>query len=445
MVVCKFFLQGTCKFGQDCRFQHSLGDNFHYVNPNIQQNQPQFTQQKPPQTTTTIDTLVESVVKEANAVEKGGQWLLTCYAPFKDKHAFPGLEDTSFEEVRWGFYEARENGTLDQYIIKIQEMMQTRIMQLKALQNPSPDIINIIKQIYDTPLNNSMAIAAVNRTGGFNSPNSTFTSPLKSNFNQQGGNTISGNIFGGFPVQNQPVFSGSQANYQQTPVASSSIFANTAQTTTPFVQQPPSIFGGQTTSPFVSQQNAYVATNNTFVNQQQQSSIFAQASPPNFVQTTSPSVFNQQLSGQTQTSPFFSQQPGQNPSVFSQQQQQSSNIFGTVSANQNSNNIFAQQSIHTPQNQQPFGAAQNTPTSPFGQNQPSSGSIFVQNSTFQQPSQGIFKTGFDNNTRTTVEVDMSVYSKLEDLTPDEINWFESDTLDVACIPENPPTFEMSRK
>lgn len=106
-------------------------------------------------------------------------------------------------------------------------MMQTRIMQLKALQNPSPDIINIIKQIYDTPLNNSMAIAAVNRTGGFNSPNSTFTSPLKSNFNQQGGNTISGNIFGGFPVQNQPVFNGSQANYQQTPVASSSIFANT--------------------------------------------------------------------------------------------------------------------------------------------------------------------------------------------------------------------------
>lgn len=86
------------------------------MNPNIQQNQPQFTQQKPPQTTTTVDTLIESVVKEANAVEKGGQWLLTCYAPFKDKHAFPGLEDTSFEEVRWGFYEARENGTLDQYV-----------------------------------------------------------------------------------------------------------------------------------------------------------------------------------------------------------------------------------------------------------------------------------------------------------------------------------------
>lgn len=48
--------------------------------------------------------------------EKGGQWLLSCYAPFKEKPAFPGFEDHSFEEIRLGYYEAVKNGTLEQYV-----------------------------------------------------------------------------------------------------------------------------------------------------------------------------------------------------------------------------------------------------------------------------------------------------------------------------------------
>lgn len=48
--------------------------------------------------------------------EKGGQWLLSCYAPFKEKSAFPGFEDHSFEEIRLGYYEAVKNGTVEQYV-----------------------------------------------------------------------------------------------------------------------------------------------------------------------------------------------------------------------------------------------------------------------------------------------------------------------------------------
>lgn len=69
-------------------------------------------------TTATVDVnmLVKSVVADMTGAEKGSQWLLSCYAPFKEKPAFPGFEDQSPEEIRWGFYEAQKNGTMDQYV-----------------------------------------------------------------------------------------------------------------------------------------------------------------------------------------------------------------------------------------------------------------------------------------------------------------------------------------
>lgn len=63
------------------------------------------------------NTLIRSVQNDMLNTEKGGQWLLSSYAPFKEKPAFPGFEDKSFEEVRLGFYEAQATGTLDQYVL----------------------------------------------------------------------------------------------------------------------------------------------------------------------------------------------------------------------------------------------------------------------------------------------------------------------------------------
>lgn len=62
------------------------------------------------------NTLIHSVQNDMLNTEKGGQWLLSSYAPFKDKPAFPGFEDRSFEEVRLGFYEAKGIGTVEQYV-----------------------------------------------------------------------------------------------------------------------------------------------------------------------------------------------------------------------------------------------------------------------------------------------------------------------------------------
>lgn len=63
-----------------------------------------------------LEALVNAVVQDMTGGEKGGQWLLSCYAPFKETPAFPGFEDQSPEEIRLGFYEAQKTGTVEQYV-----------------------------------------------------------------------------------------------------------------------------------------------------------------------------------------------------------------------------------------------------------------------------------------------------------------------------------------
>lgn len=163
MVVCKYFLQGCCRFGDSCKFEHQIngkiscfshlkinkfvsvldtynsanklqhnsvlwqsqfGSNqYQYHNPSIYQkiNVPVYTQNNATNAATTstnvdTDTLIKSVINDMAAVERGGQWLLSCYGPFKEKPIFPGFDDYCFEEIRSYFYEAIKNGTVEQYV-----------------------------------------------------------------------------------------------------------------------------------------------------------------------------------------------------------------------------------------------------------------------------------------------------------------------------------------
>lgn len=56
------------------------------------------------------------VAKEILNAERGRQWLLSCFAPFKEKPCIPGMEDLSPEEVRWEMYQAQNNGMVDQAV-----------------------------------------------------------------------------------------------------------------------------------------------------------------------------------------------------------------------------------------------------------------------------------------------------------------------------------------
>lgn len=59
------------------------------------------------------------VAEEVLAAERGGQWLLSCFGPFKERKCLPGMEDFSPEEVRWEMYQAQKNGTTDQIVLYI--------------------------------------------------------------------------------------------------------------------------------------------------------------------------------------------------------------------------------------------------------------------------------------------------------------------------------------
>ncbi|KAJ8935377.1 hypothetical protein NQ314_012788 [Rhamnusium bicolor] len=527
MVVCKFFLQGTCKFGDFCKFDHQLNDNFNnYQNQNstsiLRQSHFSTPQQTKPVTNPSavdINTLVKSVVNDMTTAEKGGQWLLSCYAPFKEKPAFPGFEDQSFEEVRWGFYEAVKTGTVEQYKQQVQMMLQQAIMKLKSLQSPTPDIINLLKSIYNTPPSSSCGVFGSNNittsNAYHNAPN-TFSPPQPLAFGQQSSSSVfapaNQNIFGNLTqpqnafVGNANIFSGVNRNVFGGQ-ASNPPFGN-SQSQTQGVNksifgQANANFGGQTTgSIFGGQQSGLQATTGSIFGsalpsnspvyggpQTGQSSVFATqntsmpyGTQPQQLQTGGTSMFASQAHTpfeQTHTQPFVGQvnstsfgqtSPQAAPHIFGNSPNaQVGQVFGASTTiknipQQNATNIFGG-GANQPQNQ-PFAAAtkaifnqQNDGNSIFSQQYPQNS-----NSSFSQPAkttldaQSHSSNIFGNNQQSSMpsidrlqkideidEIDESAYSKLEDLTEEEIKWFESDDLDIMNIPEKPPTYEMCFK
>lgn len=57
------------------------------------------------------------VSEEVELAEKGMQWPLSCYGPFKERPSIPGTEDVSPEEIRWEMYEAQKTGNVEQVVM----------------------------------------------------------------------------------------------------------------------------------------------------------------------------------------------------------------------------------------------------------------------------------------------------------------------------------------
>lgn len=59
------------------------------------------------------------MAKEVLLAERGGQWLLSCFAPLKERPCIPDMEDMAPEEVRWEMYNAQKNGIVEQAVSRI--------------------------------------------------------------------------------------------------------------------------------------------------------------------------------------------------------------------------------------------------------------------------------------------------------------------------------------
>lgn len=246
-------------------------------------------------------------------------------------------------------------------------------MKIKALQSPSPEVVGILQNIYNSPSSGTVG--------------NIFASP-------SGGSGIAqGNVFGA--GQSQP---------------SSNIFGAAAQTG--------NIFATNATSP--SQGQNIFATNTTNMG----ASPFSTQQPSNIFAAAQPAKTNL-FGANQQPGNMFATQP-QNPA--------STNIFTSPPQNTTPQpNVFAASS--PPQNVFQQTSAFNSGTNPPSTAPPNySASIFGNTANSATNPSG----GFGNP---TPQINLELYSKIEELSEEDKKWFQSKELDLN-IPDKPPTYEM---
>ncbi|GBP18000.1 Nucleoporin-like protein 2 [Eumeta japonica] len=94
----------------------------------------------------TDEQLVNQVQTNIQAALHGGQWILSTYAPFKEKPNFPGLTDISPEEVRLSIYEAKANNNLEQAISNFNNAVKDARSKYEQLSKPTSNIIKVLRR-----------------------------------------------------------------------------------------------------------------------------------------------------------------------------------------------------------------------------------------------------------------------------------------------------------
>lgn len=371
--------------------------------------------------------------------------------------------------------EASKIGRAQQHVDELVSQYNDAVAKLNMLKSLTPDTVQLLASIYNesvSPTDQKKSSQPAS-TNVFATSNSVSTQPTQTQQNP----FQMGNIFGG----NQP---------QQSTMNAGSIFGGAAATNNPFQSsQQNSIFGGG-----MKEQPQSTASNFTFALSQPapqqsmfsaaaqsspQSSMFGAAQPAQQMPTSSifgggqtntfgsmfaapaqqpqPQLQQQQLQQQT-SMPFGSsmfapsQQVPPSTTLFSQAQQvpgsfgqaqqapafqqATGNVFSQFQAQSppqqpNNANMFTQSAALPTQNV--FGVQQAPP-----QQVPSapSGSIFqIQQPLTNQPQQSFGANPFQSK---PPPIDDSAYSKPEDLTPDEMQEFQSESFTLGKIPLKPP-------
>ncbi|XP_034245922.1 nucleoporin NUP42-like [Thrips palmi] len=452
MVVCRFFQQGTCRYGQNCRFEHSspqyAGST---VSPLLRQNVQTTSSVPPPRNTQSNNPFRGNVKKDANDIfnlmvqdineaEKGGVWPLSCYNfwPAISSGNVPGLEDISPDEMRHMQLQAQAGGNIEACFQQIQQLYQQARARFNSLKVRSAETLSIIETLTQGPPSTS------------------------SQFSFASGSSVV------------------QDSWPASPASQSSIFGGASSTISNEAQK--SIFGGS--SGFAPSQGSVFGSNqgSLFGSANSQPSVFGGASPQK-------SVFGGSAQQPTNTSPFgtvtqqtsifgnsatvqqslpFGSPSGQQASPFvnTPASQQASPFGAPASVGQSGGSIFGGTSASTAAQPSSFSfalpnaleassnATQIASSSPFGApalTGNSSGSIFGGStvSNMAQPTGSTFG-GFGPQSQSAVRatpgsnvvLNSTIYTSITQLTEDERREFEAETFTVGKIPSKPPPREL---
>ncbi|KAF0312837.1 Nucleoporin-like protein 2 [Amphibalanus amphitrite] len=144
MVVCTYYNQGYCRYGDRCRFDHpfkgpTAGAGANY---RAQAQQPAAAAGTP----SSFNELLTGIANEMKVWENSKQWPFSCFSPLKGQPCIPGLTDLSPEEVRAEAYKSKVANTPDAYLqffnAKVAEYRQKRA----SLHNASPEMRTYMPQ-----------------------------------------------------------------------------------------------------------------------------------------------------------------------------------------------------------------------------------------------------------------------------------------------------------
>ncbi|KAM0426900.1 hypothetical protein ACHAPT_007798 [Fusarium lateritium] len=411
MVVCRFFQQGNCKFGNNCRNEHP--------NPNNNRNQNQ--------TPNRFGALGggNNIVGEkygitVEAIERDlsnetPQWILSAYAPGRDapEQLFGGYpREQSFEELRLHYVMGKASGNEQQALNQAQELWTNAQQQMQNALRNAKDAVQFMVGAENTHPNRQ----DICREGTHGAPYGEFLVGKRptSIINVLTGQPDNNNAFGS--ANTSSPFGGGASAGQSAFGQPSALGAKPSPFGAPAFGQPsqPNAQGNAFGQPSQPGQGG-----SAFGQPSQPSSAFGQPSQPTsaFGQTSQPtSAFGQTSTLGAKPSPFgapaFGQpsqpsqpsQPNAQGNAFGQASQlgQKPNPFGAAANANNNSSPFASagNNNNAPAANNPFGApsggfANNQNASPFGNTNNQQANAGP--SPFGQPSQGSSPFGQPQN------------------------------------------------
>lgn len=267
MVVCSFFQQGRCKFGDRCKFEHPgkpttgpSGNRFGALSGG-------FGGQNQAQQATDAAVKPSEIKTDLTAGQGRPEWIFSAYAPHKDvaRQLFGGAHrERSMEEMRLRHYELAAAGNLNEAVQEASALWQECVQQMEISlndlngavkyvvdgRNEHPNRLDIIEGKTETSMSQAPApfgqpspfgqqnAAPAPAPGAFGAPSSTFGQA--SGLGQAAG-------FGRASAPAQPSGMGQSTAFGQTSALGGSAFGQTsilggqsAFNKTPFGQPAPS-------------------------------------------------------------------------------------------------------------------------------------------------------------------------------------------------------------